>query len=211
MAKWLVYIAPTLFVFATLSARAETIELTVTGRWSEGDFKVAGRPGTFYNAADPAADGKVFDLSPSDGSMSLILLVSTDNALFFARDSETSDSTGRIHSLTHDFYGYSDVKLVGGYYTFGGAVWNSSGVLKDLIGPNGSKAALWTDVDITKVDPTRLSFRMFGKAGKLSADLFVGSRTPSTIGRQFLLWEYYAGEEIRSSKYTARARTLSTF
>jgi hypothetical protein len=82
-------------------------------------------------------------------------------------------------------------------------------VLTALDGPNGSKAALWTDTDITKDDPTRLSFRMFGKAGKLSADLFVGSRTQSRIGDSFLLWEYYKGEEIRSTKYTVKGRSLS--
>ncbi|MDQ3490327.1 MAG: hypothetical protein M3449_04575, partial [Acidobacteriota bacterium] len=70
------------------------------------------------------------------------------------------------------------------------------------------KAALWTDVDITKQDPTRLSFRMFGKADGLTEDLFVGSRTYGSIGRQFLLWEYYKGEEIRSIKYTTKSKIL---
>ncbi|MEO7660628.1 MAG: hypothetical protein ABIV48_13520, partial [Pyrinomonadaceae bacterium] len=68
----------------------------------------------------------------------------------------------------------------------------------------------WTDTDITKGDPTKLSFRMFGKAEGLTADLFVGSRGHESIGPQFLLWEYYKGEEIRSTKYTAKSKVLGS-
>jgi hypothetical protein len=49
---------------------------------------------------------------------------------------------------------------------------------------------------------------MFGKADGLTADLFVGSRTHGSIDMQFLLWEYYKGEEIRSVKYTTKTRIL---
>jgi len=202
------YFVLVLFLFAASAANAETVELTITGYWSEGNFKVTGRSDASYDPADPKFDGKVFDLSPSDGNLSLVLLVNTERAVFYPEGSETSDAYGRPYSLTHDFYGYREVALVGGTYTFGGAVWDTSGVLTRLEGPKDSKAALWTDVDITKGDPTKVSFRMFGKAGKLSADLFVGSRTPNTIGNSFLLWEYYKGEEIRSEKYKASARTL---
>lgn len=48
---------------------------------------------------------------------------------------------------------------------------------------------------------------MFGKADGLTADLFVGSRTHKSIGTQFLLWEYYKGEEIRSMKYTTKTKS----
>ena len=42
---------------------------------------------------------------------------------------------------------------------------------------------------------------MFGWAPGLQADVFFGSRTLQTISTQYLLWEYYAGEEIRSQTY----------
>lgn len=77
-----------------------------------------------------------------------------------------------------------------------------------LVGVDGLTKALWTDTDIASVDPTRLSFRMFGDWEGSSADMFFGSRTATTIGGQFLTWEYFGGEEIRSNSYSAVARAV---
>lgn len=208
MTKYSTYLILFLGLLTTGTVRAETIELTITGSWSETDFKVTRKSDASYDPSNPKFDGKVFDLSPSDGNLSLVLLVNTDRVVVFPKGSEFVDRTGRSYRLSHDFYGYGEVTLPGGSYNFGGAVWKASGMLTGLVGPNGTKAALWTDVDITKGDPAKVSFRMFGRAGKLSADLFFGSRTASTIGDSFLLWEYYKGEEIRSRRYTARSRSL---
>jgi len=200
-----------LSLFAVSTVNAETVEVTITGHWSEGNFKVTGKSDAAFDPLDPKFDGKVFDLSPSDGSLSFVLLVNTDMAVFYPKGSETTDVYGRSYALSHDFYGYGEVTLLDGTYTFGGAVWDTAGVLTRLDGPKGSKATLWTNTDLTKQDPTKVSFRMFGKAGKLSADLFVGSRTPNSIGTDFLLWEYYKGEEIRSSTYTTSVRRSFNF
>ena len=189
-------------------ARGEVVQLSITGHWSERNFKVTDRSNALYAPANPKFDGKVFGVAPSAGTTTLELLVNTDGSIFFAKGSEfIADGTG-AYSLTHDFYGYRDVTLVGDTYSFGNAVWRSDGILAGLEGPDGVKAALWTDVDITKNDPTRVSLRLFGKADGLTPDLFVGSRTHASIGTQFLLWEYYKGEEIRSEKYTTKTKVL---
>ena len=187
--------------------KAEIVELSITGYWSERDFKVTDKLNRSYDPADPKFDGKVFGLAPSAGNLTLQLLVNTDAVMSFPKGTGfTADGVG-AYSLEHDFYGYREVLLVGDAFSFGSAAWRPDGIVAGLEGPDGSKAALWTDVDITKKDPTRISFRMFGKSDGLMADLFVGSRTHRSIGMQFLLWEYYKGEEIRSMKYTARAKT----
>jgi len=193
-------------LFTGHSAKAEIVELSITGYWSAGDIKITDRLDKSYDPANPKFDGKIFGISPAAGNVNLQLLVDTDGGVFFPQGSQfTADGVG-IYSLTHDFYGYQEVSLVGGVYSFGSAVWRSDGIVADLEGPDRVKASLWTDVDITKKDPARISFRMFGKADGLSADLFIGSRTHVSIGPQFLLWEYYAGEEIRSIKYTATVK-----
>lgn len=213
MPKWSSRFAPFVLVlvislFTGHSAKAEIVELSVTGHWSEGDFKVTDSSDKLYDPANPKFDGKVFGVAPSAGNVTLRLLVNTDGGVFFPKGSGfTADGVG-AYTLAHDFYGYREVVLVGDAYSFGSAIWRTEGILAGLEGPDQVKAALWTDVDITKEDPTRVSFRMFGKADGLTADLFVGSRIHGSIGRQFLLWEYYKGEEIRSAKYTAKSKKL---
>lgn len=189
---------------------AEVVELTITGYWSDRDIKVTKGSDKSYNLADPKFDGKIFGITPTAGDLSLRLLVNTAGVVFFPKGTTfTTDRTG-TYSLSHDFYGYKQVTLVDDTYSFGSATWKSDGILTGLEGPSDEKAALWTDVDLTQTDPTRLSFRMFGKAQGLSADLFIGSRSPSGIGGEFLLWEYYKGEEIRSNKYTAKSKVIGS-
>lgn len=187
---------------------AEIVELTITGHWSEKDFKVTSKKDGRFDPANPKFDGFVFGVAPAEGSVAIQLLVNTDACVFFANGSEYTASGVGSYTLAHDFYGYRNVTLVGGSFTFGRATWKSEGILSRLDGPDGQQASLWTDSDITKSDPTKVSFRMFGKAESLTPDIFVGSRTHSTIDNQFLLWEYYRGEEIRSYKYKVSARVL---
>ncbi len=191
--------------FAAQTVRTEIVELSITGHWTEKGFKVIDRSDRLFDPANPKFDGKVFGVAPSNGNLTIRLLVNTDGAIYFAKGFTVKALDSREYALAHDFYGYRDVTLVDGIYSFGNAIWRSDGILTGLEGPNLEKAALWTDVDITRSDPKRLSFRMFGKADGLQADLFFGSRTPSSIGGQFTVWEYYQGEEIRSDSYTAKA------
>jgi len=138
-------------------------------------------------------DDAVFGVAPSDGSTTFTLQVDTSSVVSF--------STGEF-GVTHDWFGYDVVELLGGH-SFGSASWVTADMSTGLIGPNGSTATLWTDTDIAVESPTKLSFRMFGDWEGSSADMFIGSRTATTIGDQFLLWEYFGGEEIRSSSYSA--------
>ena len=192
-----------LVLVANFTATAEVVELHITGNFAKEDFKTIGRSEKNYDAADPKVDGKVFGTAPLDGSVTLALLVNTDGSVFFPKGTRFADPRGD-YVLMHDFYGYREVSLADGTFTFGTAAWSSVGILKGLEGPGGAKAALWTDVDITKADPTLVSFRMFGKAEGLTADIFVGPRTQMSILRNFVLWEYYMGEEIRSNRYSVR-------
>jgi hypothetical protein len=196
-------------LFAAQTCNAEVVELSITGYWTKDHFKVKDGFNDFPKAQNPKFDGTVFGVEPSAGEVTLKLLVNTADSVFFAKGSFfIADGVG-AYELRHDFYGYRNVTLAGDTFTFGTAAWKSDGILAGLEGPERVKAALWTDVDITKGDPGRVSFRMFGKADGLKADLFVGSRTPFSIGGEFLLWEYYAGEEIRSNKYTVKSRKLN--
>ncbi len=195
-------------VFIAHTAKAEIVELSITGYWSERDFKVTNKSDASFNPADPRFDGKVFGVAPSVGNVTIQLLVDTEESIFFPKGSQFTADGVRAYSLIHDFYGYRKVTLVGDTYSFGSAIWRSGGILANLEGPDRAKATLWTDVDIAKTNPTKVSFRMFGKAEGLRADLFVGSRTHESIGMQFLLWEYFKGEEIRSRNYSARAKIL---
>lgn len=196
-------------LLAPRTADAKLVELTITGHWTEGEFKVIGPNDASYDSANPQFDGKVFGVAPSSGNVTMQLIVNTDGGVFFAKGSRFAADGDRAYVLAHDFFGYKDVKLVGDSFTFGTAAWRSDGILADLVGPDGQKASLWTDEDITKSDPSRISFRMFGRADRLSSDLFVGSRNNEAIGSEFLLWEYYKGEEIRSRKYTVKAKPIS--
>lgn len=185
-------------IFSSIS-HAALIDLSITGSWTDNDYDLSSS--LFGN------DDLVFGTSPSDGSTSFTLRVDTDSAVSYSAG-YLSNGTD---ALTHDWYGYSDVTLVG-THTFGTASWDTTGIVTGLIGVDGLTRALWTNTDISLTDPTLLSFRMFGDfngsdAG--SADLFVGSRTATTIGTQFLMWEYFDGEEIRSNNYSTVARNVS--
>lgn len=183
-------------------SKAEIVELTITGHWSERDIKVTSKLDKLYNPADPRLDGKVFGVDSSAGSLTLQLIVDTEGSIFFPKGSRATYDGGQPNTLTRDFYGYREVRLVRDTYSFGNATWKSEGILVGLIGPDRKKAALWTDVDIRKGEPSRVFFRMFGKAEGLKADLFISSGSQESVRKQFLLWEYYGGEEIRSGSFT---------
>ncbi|SFR14135.1 VPLPA-CTERM sorting domain-containing protein [Poseidonocella sedimentorum] len=172
------------------AASAATTELTITGLWTAADYDVS--------SALYGDDDLVFGTSPSRGSLSFTLLVDTSSPTVFP-----SGTAG----VTHDWYGYSSVTLKS-TVTFGTATFTAASAITDLDGPSGSSAKLWTDTDITTADPTRLSFRIQGSWPGGAADAFFGSRTTASIGDQFLLWEYFDGEEIRSSSYTASAAAV---
>jgi VCBS repeat-containing protein len=185
-------------MFVALTASADIIRVDITGSWVAGDFTVNQRSQDDYEGP---LDGTVFGVSPSAGSTTVQLLVNTDN--FVLQPANVPGVyDGNTYTPTHDWYGYTDVELVGGTYTFGTATWTTSDILLYLDGLDGNTAALWTDADIRTAKPTRVSFRMMAlQSDGLDADLFVGARTPETIGLQFLIWEYYGGEEIRSNSY----------
>lgn len=177
-----------------MAAKASSVDLTITGAWIASDYDVSSTgPTTGATGVPQEDDDLVFGTAPSAGSTSFTLRVDTSSVVSFA--------TGQF-GVTHDWFGYDLVSLPGGH-SFGSASWDTSDILTGLVGPNGSTAALWTDTDLTLGDPTKVSFRMFGDWEGSSADLFVGSRTATTIGDQFLMWEYFGGEEIRSSSYSA--------
>ncbi len=193
------------FIIASLLAfssalQASTVDLTITGSWTESDYDVSST-GPTVGALGIAEenDDLVFGTAPSSGSTTFTLRINTDSAVSFA--------TGYA-GITHDWFGYSDVTLLG-THTFGSASWTTSDILTNLVGVDGLMKALWTDTDIASADPSRLSFRMFGDWEGNTADMFFGSRTTTTIGNQFLMWEYYEGEEIRSNTYSAVAQTVA--
>ena len=193
------FITACLFVFSSM-AQATIVDLTITGSWTAEDYDVSSTGPTSGALGIPEEDDDlVFGTAPSDGSTTFTLRVNTDSAVSFA--------TG-YNGITHDWYGYSDVTLLG-THTFGSASWTTDDIVTGLVGVDGLTKALWTDTDIASADPTRLSFRMFGDWEGSSADLFIGPRTTTTIGNEFLMWEYYQGEEIRSNTYSAVARVES--
>ncbi len=175
------------------AAQAAIVDLKVTGSWLASDYDVSSTGPDAPLGVPEENDDKVFGVAPSDGSTTFTLRVDTSSVQQF--------NTGDF-GVTHDWFGYDMVELLGGH-TFGSASWETADLSTGLIGPNGAAATLWTDTDISMADPTRLSMRMFGDWEGRSADIFVGSRTATTIGSQFLMWEYFAGEEIRSSTYSA--------
>ena len=187
-------------VFFVGSVHANTVELTVTSSWVSSDFDVSSTGPTVGAAGIPEEnDDKVFGVAPSDGSTTFTLRVSTPaNHVFMTGD----------FGVTHNWYGYSNVELVG-THTFGSASWTTSSILTSLEGPNSTTAALWTDTDLSLGAPNLISFRMFGDWEGNSADLFIGSRSPTTISTSFLMWEYFGGEEIRNdTPFSARVTAV---
>ena len=182
-----------LVVIGSTSANADIIDLSVTMSWLEADYDVTSTGPDSPTGVPEEDDDKVFGTAASDGSTTFVLRVNTSSAISFM--------TGDF-GIAHDWFGYSDVELLGGH-SFGSASWVTDDILTGLVGPNTSSAALWTDTDIATTDPSRLSFRMFGDWEGASADLFLGSRTSFTISGSALLWEYFGGEEIRSNSYSA--------
>lgn len=184
------------------NASAAIVNVDITASWTATDFTVSTTP----NPADPAADGAVFGVVPSTGSTTIKLTVDTSSAVSF-NAGYTYNYLGTNYTLAHDWFGYQNVTL-SNPHTFGSASWTSANILTALIGVDGLTAGLWTDSDITSSNPTRASFRMQSTVGSETADLFVGSRTPDTIGTQFLLWEFFGGEEIRLDGYTVNTSVV---
>ncbi len=187
----------TTFVVAALSgfaplAAAIPVDLTVTASWTATNFDVSSTGPNAPLGISEENDDKVFGIAPSAGSTSFVLRVETDSAVSYASG---------YNGITHDWFGYSEVELLG-THTLGTASWTTVDILTNLVGVDGLTRALWTDADITAANPTRLSVRMFGDWDGSTADLFVGPRTTTTIGTQFLAWEYFGGEEIRTNNYT---------
>lgn len=185
------------------SAQASVVELVVTGSWSSTDYDVSSTgPTVGATGAPEEDDDKVFGTDPADGSVTFSLLVDTSSVSSFL-------TTGP-DPVVHDFFGYSNVTLKDPV-TIGDATWDSTSSLTSLVGPGGASALLWTDTDLTTGSPSLLSFRMFGTwagtGATGSADMFIGPRTVGgsgmSIGTQFLTWEYFGGEEIRSNTYSA--------
>ena len=180
-------------------ASALPVELTLTPSWTTADYDVSSTGPSVGAAGIPEEDDDlVFGVSPSDGSLSFSLTVETSDVVSF---------TGGAFGTTHDWYGYNTVSLTAPF-TFGSASWETSDILTALDGPNGTSAALWTDTDLSVAAPGLVSFRMIGDWEGNSADMFFGSRTLTTISSTFLMWEYYEGEEIRSTTYTTRVSSV---
>ena len=192
------FITACLLAFSSV-VHATIVDLTISGSWTADDYDVSSTGPDGGLGIPEEDDDLVFGTAASDGSTTFTLRVNTDSAVSYA--------TG-YNGITHDWFGYSDVSLLG-THTFGSASWTTDDILTGLVGVDGLTKALWTDTDIASADPTRLSFRMFGDWEGNNADLFIGSRTTTTIGNQFLMWEYYQGEEIRSNTYSAVAVTQS--
>lgn len=186
-------IAMGLFVNAACaSAPGAIVELTLVARWVAADFDVSST-GTDPSSGVPQEnDDLVFGVAPSDGSTTVRLRVNTDSATALY----PAGSSGGGLPL-HDIIGYTDVEFVGGSHTFGSATWENAGII-NLDGIDGLSAKLWLDRDLLSGDPTRVGFRAFGTGDGISSDLFFGSAAVEGITSDFLLWEYYQGEEIRN-------------
>lgn len=175
-----------------LMAGAAPVELTLYATWTAADYDVSSTGPA--GSSDPEADDNlVHGSSPADGGLSLTLLVETASQTFY-----DATATGS----THDFYGYTDVKFMGGSYSFGTATWTDSDILSTLVGPDGATAALWTDTSLNTGSPGRVSFRALSSGQSLNRDLFFGVRTgtvagdATTIITSFSTAEYYQGEDI---------------
>ena len=188
------------------AARADVYDLIITGAWTAGDYDVTPTAPAGYEAVAEGDDDKVFGVAPSAGSTTFTVRVDTSsNTGLFA----AGYLSNGVDVLAHDWVGYTNVQLVG-THTFGSATWTNSGVLTDLVGVDGLTAALWSDTDLTSGTPGRVSFRMQGEGDGLVADLFVGERLTTEILDNFLLWEYFGGEEIRVEPdgYTVASRLV---
>ena len=182
---------------AASAASAATVELTVTGTWTAGDFDVSGAAGSLPEGDDDL----VFGIAPSAGSLSFTLLVDTSSVV-------AHPAGVGAFPPANDFFGY-DIVSFKDPVSLGTATWDTSDILTGLVGPYGSTAALWSDTDLsTLVDPMDISFRAGGEwtgtGGTGTADLFTGTRfaldsdgTGMDYTDQFLIWEYFGGEEIR--------------
>jgi len=186
-------------------AQASIVELDLSASWTTADFDVS--PTDDGTGLPEADDDKVFGISPSDGSISFTLLVDTSSV--------TSFLVGGSETVLHDHFGYSSVSLKSPV-TLGSATWTTDDILTGLIGPGDVGAALWTDTDLTTGSPSKLSFRMFGDwagtGGTGTADMFFGTRFLGASGYgitdSFLTWEYFGGEEIRTTGYTASVSSV---
>lgn len=177
---------------------ASVVNLTLTANWEASDYDVSST-GPGGSSAPEADDDKVFGFSPSAGSLSVTLQVDTASGTFYAAGSD---------ERVHDFYGYTDVSIVGGSFSFGDATWTDSNIQTGLVGADGDLASLWTDGDLSAGASTLASFRMISPWEDAAADIFFGSRiaTLTSLGStaitdSFLVWEYFGGEEIRTSGY----------
>lgn len=181
-------------------AHASSFILTLSAEWTASDYDVSstGPAGSTSAATD---DDLVFGTAPSSGSLSLDLLVDAGSSQFFA---------GGVNGRAHDFYGYSDVSIVGGSFSFGTATWTDSSIIS-LDGPEGSSAVLWTDAALGDNALSLASFRMLAPWEDATADIFFGSRIGTVaagstqILDNFLVWEYYLGEEIRVANHSVSA------
>jgi hypothetical protein len=102
---------------------ADLVNLSLTGSWTAADFKTGSKSDS---------DGEVFGLAPYDGSLTLNLLVNTNKFVSYSAG-YSYDYFGTTYTLSHDWFGYSDVTLVDGYFSFGNAVWDNSSILS-LVG-----------------------------------------------------------------------------
>ena len=186
------------FSLIASNAAASTVLVDISASWDESNFSVTDTLDAAYNPANPEFDGEVFEVAPSSGTETIELMVNTDGALVYS-SGYTFNINGVDYTLAHDWYGYMNVELVNPY-TFGTASWDNTGILH-LVGVEGQSAALWTNSDISNSNPTKVAFRMFGSGDGLTADLFVGSWTYEEISSEFLIWEYFGGEEIRTNSY----------
>ena len=191
--KTLIYCALACLVLVSMANAQDIVSLEITGSWTAEDYDVSSTGPNGGMGIPEENDDLVFGTPPSDGSTTFTLLVDVAGAIYIPEGTM---------GVTHDWYGYTNVSLVG-THTFGSASWVTSDILTGLVGPGGAMAALWTNTDISMGSPTLLSFRMMGSWEGATADMFIGFRTPTTIGNQFLLAEYYGGEEIRSESYSA--------
>ena len=80
------------FLSVSHTVGAETIELSITGYWTENDFKVTARQDTSYNPTDPKFDGAIFGVTPSAGNVTLNLIVKTDGSVFFPKGTQYGDA-----------------------------------------------------------------------------------------------------------------------
>ena len=194
--------AVVLTFLGAVSARsyAVIVDLTITGSFVAADYDVSST-GPDIPVGDPEGDDDlVFGTAPSNGSTTFTVRVNTNGSSFFPMG-YLSNGTD---ALLHDWYGYTDVTLLGPH-TFGSATWEPSGVNTALVGPDGTTATLWTDADIATTDPSLVSIIMNGTGDDLRAQLSFGPRFTTNITDRFSISEFFGGEFIASNTYAASA------